>query len=108
MRVTRILATALLLTASTLSAALTTTTTTLSSSLNPSVYGQTVTFTAVVTSSAGAPPNGELVTFKQGSMAIGTGTLSAGSASFSISTLTTGGTDSIKAVYPGDSSFGNV
>ena len=106
MSVTRILAAAVLLIASTVSFALTTTTTTLSSSLNPSAYGQTVTFTAVVTSGAGAPPNGELVTFKQGSMTIGTGALSGGSATFSISTLTTGGTDSIKAVYPGDSNFG--
>ena len=30
-----------------------------SSSLNPSTYGQAVTFTAAVTSSVGAPPDGE-------------------------------------------------
>jgi Bacterial Ig-like domain (group 3)/FG-GAP-like repeat/FG-GAP repeat len=40
------------------------TTTTLKSSPNPSKYGQAVTFTAKVTSSIGAPPNGETVTFK--------------------------------------------
>ena len=84
---------------------MTSTTTTLSSSLNPSSYGQAVMFTAVVTSSAGAPPDGETVTFKQGSKILGTGALSGGSAAFTISTLTTGGTDSIKAVYAGDSNY---
>src|ERR1035437_6279431 len=42
------------------------TTTTLSSSPNPSAYGQTVVFAAKVTSSIGTPPDGETVTFKQG------------------------------------------
>ena len=41
---------------------LTKTTTTISSSLNPSVYGEAVTFTAVVTP---MPPDGETVTFEQ-------------------------------------------
>lgn len=96
---------ALLLMASSLSAALTKTTTTISSSLNPSTFGQAVTFTAVVSSSAGAPPNGESITFEEGSKVLGTAPLSSGSARFSISTLTPGGTDNIKAVYPGDSTF---
>jgi poly(3-hydroxybutyrate) depolymerase len=86
----------------TVDAASTKTTTTLTSSLNPSAYGQAVTFTAVV---APQPPNGETVTFEQGSKTIGTGTLSGGSARFTISTLTTGGTDDIRAVYSGDSTF---
>src|SRR5208337_1139298 len=90
---------------SSLSAALTSTTTTLSSSLNPSTYGQTVTFTAVVSSTAGAPPNGETVTFLQGTNVLGTGALAGGSATFTISTLSTGGTDKITAKYPGDSTF---
>jgi poly(3-hydroxybutyrate) depolymerase len=85
--------------------ALTSTTTTISSSLNPSIYGQNVTFTAVVSSSLGAPPNGETVTFEQNATVLGTGTLSNGSAKFTISTLKTGGSDSIKAVYAGDSNF---
>jgi len=80
------------------------TTTTLSSSLNPSTYGQAVTFTAVVTSGLGAPPNGETVTFKKGTTVLGTGTLSGGSASFTTSTLPVG-TNYIKAVYGGDSNF---
>jgi hypothetical protein len=42
------------------------TTTTLTSSSNPSAYGQAVIFTAKVTSSIGPPPDGETVTFEQG------------------------------------------
>ena len=80
------------------------TTTTLSSSPNPSTYGQAVTFTAVVTSSAGAPPDGETVSFMKGTTVLGTGTLSGGSASFTTSTLPVG-TNYIKAVYGGDSNF---
>jgi hypothetical protein len=80
------------------------TTTTLSSSRNPSIYGQAVPFTATVSSSVGAPPNGETVTFMKGTTVLGTGRLNGGSASFTTSTLP-GGTDYIKAVYGGDSDF---
>ncbi len=90
---------------SSLYAALKPTTTTISSSVNPSTYGQPVTFTAAVSSSVGAPPNGDTVEFLQGSNELGTSTLSGGSATFTISTLTTGGTDNIKAKYLGDSTF---
>ncbi len=82
----------------------TATTTTLSSSPNPSNHGQAVTFTAVVTSGLGAPPDGETVKFKKGTTVLGTGTLSGGSASFTTSTLPVG-TNYIKAVYGGDSNF---
>ena len=95
----------LLGTASGLSATLTKTTTKISSSLNPSSYGQAVTLTATVTSTLGAPPDGETVTFLQGTKVLGTGTLSNGSTTLMISTLT-GGTDVLKAQYMGDSSFG--
>src|SRR5208337_2343958 len=80
------------------------TTTTLTSAPNPSTYGQAVTFTAVVTSALGAPPNGETVTFMQGKNVLGTGALSGGSASFTTSMLARG-TDTVKAVYAGDSNF---
>jgi len=80
------------------------TTTTLKSSPNPSTYGQTVVFTATVTSSIGSPPDGETVTFKQGATVLGTGTLSGGTATFSISTLGVG-TKSVTAVYGGDANF---
>ena len=83
---------------------LATTKTTITSSPNPSSYGQGVTFTATVTSSIGPPPDGETVTFEQGSTVLGTGTLSGGTATFSASTLAPG-TKSIKAFYGGDASF---
>jgi hypothetical protein len=81
------------------------TNTTLTSSLNPSVVGQAVTFKATVSSSAGAPPNGELITFKNGSAVLGTAALSAGNASLTISSLPAG-IFTITASYPGDSTFG--
>jgi len=84
------------------------TTTTLSSSLNPSTYGEAVTFTAAVISEGTPLPastNGETVTFKQGTTPIGTGTMSSGSATFTTSTLSAGGTDNILAVYPGDATY---
>lgn len=83
---------------------LATTTTTITPSLNPSAYGQTVMFSAMVTSASGVPPDGETVTFEQGSAVLGTGTLSGGTATFSTSTLAVG-TKEIKAMYGGDSSF---
>jgi Bacterial Ig-like domain (group 3)/Beta-propeller repeat len=79
-------------------------TTTLSSSPNPSGYGQAVTFTAVVSSAAGAPPDGETVSFMKGKTVLGTGTLSDGSATFTTSTLVVGA-NSITAVYGGDSNL---
>ena len=80
------------------------TTVKLTSSLNPSVFGQAVTFSATVASSIGPPPNGETVTFRKGSKVLGTGTLSGGIASLTTSTLPVG-TDAILAVYGGDSNF---
>ena len=106
MKIGRVLVVFLLATASSLSQALTATTTTISSSLDPSVYGQAVSFTAVVTSKLGTtPPDGEIVTFMSAGTALGTAPLSAGSATLAISTLG-GGTDYVKAVYAGDSTFG--
>ncbi len=82
---------------------LTATTTTISSLPNPSAYGQTITFTAVVTSSAGAPPDGETIAFMRGTTVLGTGTLAGGSAS--LTTTLNVGTDMIRAVYGGDQTF---
>jgi len=87
-----------------LSTTLITTSATLTSSQNPSTSGEPVTFTAVVGSDAGAPPNGETVSFEKGTTVLGTGTLSDGSASFTTSTLSVG-TTSVKAVYGGDAYF---
>jgi uncharacterized repeat protein (TIGR03803 family) len=80
------------------------TATTLTSSTDPSTYGQTVTFTAVVTSSAGSPPDGETVSFMIGKTLLGTGELSGGSASLTTSSLPVG-SRIIRAVYAGDSTF---
>jgi hypothetical protein len=80
------------------------TTTMLVSSLNPSLIGQKVTFTATVSSSLGAPPDGETVTFADNSIVIATGALVGGRATFSISKLTAG-THSFKATYIGDTAF---
>jgi Bacterial Ig-like domain (group 3) len=73
----------------------------LTSSPNPSKYGQAVSFTAVVTP---APPDGETISFMKGKTVLGTGTLSGGSANFTTSTLKVG-TTSVMAVYDGDSNF---
>jgi len=75
-----------------------TTATSLSSSLNPSTFGQGVTLTATV--SGGSNPSGT-VTFLDGATTLGTGTLSAGVATFNTSTLSVT-SHSITAVYGGD------
>jgi hypothetical protein len=77
------------------------TTTTISSSPNPSTYGQAVTFTASTTSSDGAPPDGDSVSFYKGTTVVGTGTFSGGEATFTTSNLEPG-TNAIKASYLGD------
>ena len=79
-----------------------TTTTTLVSSLNPSVTGQAINFTATVVSGSGVP--GGTVEFKNGSTSLGTIGLSSGSATLNISTLV-GGSHSITAVYNGTTNF---
>jgi uncharacterized repeat protein (TIGR03803 family) len=83
---------------------ITSTTTTLASSLNPSVVGQAVTFTASVTSSGGTPPSGETIAFYNGSTVLGTAPLSGGAAALTTSTLPPG-IFTITAKYPGDSKF---
>ena len=69
---------------------------------NPSIFGQSVTFTATVTSPAGTPTG--LMTFFDGATTIGTGTLAAGVATFSTPALTIG-SHAITASYSGDSNF---
>ncbi len=83
------------------------TTTTLTSSSNPSIYGQAVIFTATITSSIGSPPDGETVTFKQGTTVLGIGTLSGGTATLSYLTLGVG-TKAVTAAYAGDPSFAST
>ena len=79
------------------------TATTLSSSPNPSVFSQPVTFTATVTSGGGVPSG--TVTFKNGSSILGNSPLDGtGHAGFTTSTLAVG-SNSITATYNGDSNF---
>ena len=75
----------------------------LTSSKNPSEFGEPVTFTATVSGQFGGTATGT-VTFNQGSTKLGTATLSKGTAKFTTTALPVG-TDSIKAVYSGDTNF---
>ncbi len=81
------------------------TSTTIASSHNPSSYGQTVTFTATVSSSHGAIPDGEMVKFKVGRKEIGTAPMTDGVAVLTTSTLAAG-TYPVEATYSGDRTFG--
>jgi hypothetical protein len=81
-------------------------TTALVSSSNPSAAGQSVTFTATVTGPSGntTMPTG-LVSFFDGTMTLGSGTLNgSGVATYSTSGLPAG-SNSITAAYGGDSNF---
>jgi len=76
------------------------TNTVLSSSANPSVFGQSLTFTATVGSAADRAPTGT-VTFSDGATSLGTGTLASGQATFTTSSLSIG-SHSITGQYGGD------
>jgi hypothetical protein len=78
-----------------------TTTTITNASPSPSTYGQPVTFTATVSTTAGSASG--KVEFKRGTVALGSGTLSGGVASYTTTaTQIPGGEDAITAVYNGD------
>lgn len=78
-----------------------TTSTTLNSSLNPSVYGERITFTAKVSSNTGPTPTGRVI-FMSSGQSIGSGTLNAnGVATLSRSNLNAW-TYSLTATYLGD------
>jgi len=81
------------------------TSTAVTSSLNPSNLGQSVTFTATVSSSAGGTPTGT-VQFKDGGTNLGAAAPlnASGVAQFTTSALTAG-SHTITADYSGDSSF---
>lgn len=76
------------------------TTTALTSSSNPSAYGQLVTFTATVASTGGSTPTGR-VTFMDGTTTIGSAAVSGGVATFKKPKLAVG-SHSITAAYDGD------
>jgi hypothetical protein len=75
---------------------------TLTSSLNPSVYGNSVIFTASVP----APATGS-VQFSDGNAALGTGTIANGIATLTTSTLAVG-THPVTAVYSGDADYNSA
>ncbi|WP_245350321.1 Ig-like domain repeat protein [Bradyrhizobium sp. UFLA03-84] len=74
----------------------------LTSSQNPSSFGQSITFTAKVTAPAGTPAG--TVTFSDNGSPIGTATLATGTATFSIATLKIG-SHTITASYADNGSF---
>ncbi len=85
--------------------ALAATTTALNASPATITVGANVTFTATVAGPSGntTVPTGT-VTFMEGTTTLGTGTLSAGAATYATTTLPTG-SNSVTAVYGGDSNF---
>ena len=80
------------------------TTTQLTSSLNPSFVGQSVTYTATVTSRRGMIPDGELVTFYDKTTVLSSVALVGGTATYTTSSLSAK-THDIKAAYAGDARF---
>src|SRR5262249_50061641 len=78
------------------------TSTSLTSSPNPSTFGQTVTLSSTVTSGAGAPTG--TVTFRDGATVLGTATLVNGSASISTSPLAVG-SHPLTTAYGGSAAF---
>jgi hypothetical protein len=71
---------------------------------SPSFVGQPVTFTATVTSKYGTIPDGELVTFYDGSTALASVSLAGGKAAYTTSALSAK-THYLKAAYAGDTTF---
>ncbi len=81
-----------------------TTKTAVTTSGSPSFVGQLVTFAATVTWTYGTVPDGELVTFYDGTTTLGSVVLAGGTAAFTTSALSAR-THTIKATYTGDATF---
>ncbi len=77
---------------------------TVTSSQNPSVLGQAVTFTATLSSIAGPPPDGETVDFVVTGNTVGSATISGGVATFTTSAIPVG-PHSVVASYAGDGNY---
>jgi hypothetical protein len=72
---------------------------------NPTAsYGEAVTIQATISSAVGTPPDGEKVTFKNGTATLGTGVLSGGAATLTTSTLPIGSL-TLTAAYAGDAQY---
>jgi hypothetical protein len=76
-------------------------TVTVASSLNPSTYGQSVTFTATLSNNTATGT----ITFSDGTTVLGTASVSGGSAAISSSALNAGA-HTITAAYSGDTNWG--
>jgi len=74
------------------------------SSSNPSVLGQAVTFTATLTSIAGPPPDGETVQFVVSGQVLGSAALQGGVAQFTTSAIPSG-SHAVAASYSGDANY---
>jgi probable HAF family extracellular repeat protein len=77
---------------------------TFTSSVNPSVLGQPVTFTATMTTMMGPPPDGETVQFVAGGTMLGSATLKGGVAQFTTSAISAGA-HSVVSAYSGDANY---
>jgi uncharacterized membrane protein len=87
------------------SANLTATTTTATSSSSTTVYGQSVTFTAVVIPTSGSGVPSGTVTFMDGTTVLGSGTLDSQGQAMYTTTVLGVGSHNITAVYGGDSNY---
>lgn len=76
----------------------------LTSSANPSLAGQPVTFTVSMTSIAGPPPDGEPIQFLVSGKLAGTAALHGGVAQFTTSSMSAG-QHTIQAKYAGDANY---
>ncbi|MFY9224977.1 MAG: Ig-like domain repeat protein, partial [Blastocatellia bacterium] len=79
--------------------------TTVTSSPNPSVFGQSVTLTATVTQQSGTTTPTGMVEFFDGSTSLGTATLNASSQASIMTSAIQAGSRSITAMYAGDSNY---
>ncbi len=80
-------------------------TVTLTSSNNPSVFGENVTFTVTVTSPIGPPPDGQQVTLYNATVLPVQIMLTNGTGSRTVN-FAAAGTSNVRAVYTGDATFG--
>jgi len=78
--------------------------TTVTSSLNPSVVGQAVTFTATISSIAGPPPDGEVLQFVVSGKTMGSVAMKGGVAKFTTSAIPAG-SHVVAAKYSGDANY---
>jgi hypothetical protein len=79
------------------------TTTALTSSINPSTYGESITLTATVTPTFGGSPTGTMTFFHLGTV-LGTGTVTGGVAKLTLDNLVVG-VDHLTATYGGSANY---